>query len=321
MLIKANGDAIGTVSGGCLEADVMERAKRVLATGQAEVFTYDTTSHEDSVFSLNMGCRGVMRILMEAVNRASEIFSSIRWVNEHRDPRYSYVVVRSGENGKPPVGMRMSSEPDLVNDEFLDLAPAFRQLAEIVPNYEIVKVPGSSGELAIERIFPPVQVFILGAGADAVPLAEASYELGWQVNVCDHRPAFLTKERFPHSDLVSLDRESTPVWEVDDLTAFVVMNHSYDRDKAMLPGALRSRAFYVGALGPKKRTQQIQEELGYPFSEEELSRLRAPAGLDIGGDTPEAIAISIVAEIQSVFKHRSGGPLRDRQAPIYDRKQ
>ena len=88
----------------------------------------------------------------------------------------------------------------------------------------------------------------------------------------------------------------------------------------MLPGALRSNAFYVGALGPKRRTLQMLDELGNPFTKEELSLLRAPAGLDIGGDTPEAIAVSIVAEIQSVLKHRKGGPLRDREAPIYDRK-
>ena len=85
----------------------------------------------------------------------------------------------------------------------------------------------------------------------------------------------------------------------------------------MLAAALRSGAFDVGALGPKKRTEQILDDLDDEF---DLSRLRAPAGLDIGADTPEAIAISIIAEIQSVLKNRSGGPLRDRNAPIYDRK-
>ena len=131
----------------------------------------------------------------------------------------------------------------------------------------------------------------------------------------------MTEARFPNCDaLVSLDRDVAAEWDVDELTAFVLMNHNYDRDKAMLPGALRSSAFYVGALGPRKRTQQILSDLGDPFSDEELSRLRSPAGLDIGGDTPEAIAVSIVAEIQSVLKGRSGGPLRERNAPIYDRK-
>lgn len=85
MLIKANGDAVGTVSGGCLEADVLERAKRVIATGTAEVFTYDTTADENSVFSLNMGCRGVLRILLEAVDETSEIITAIRRSYENRE--------------------------------------------------------------------------------------------------------------------------------------------------------------------------------------------------------------------------------------------
>ena len=86
---------------------------------------------------------------------------------------------------------------------------------------------------------------------------------------------------------------------------------------AMLVASLQSKAFYVGALGPKKRTAQMLDELDETPDPE---RLRAPAELDIGAETPEAIAISIVAEVQSVLKHRNGGPLRDRQAPIYDRK-
>jgi xanthine dehydrogenase accessory factor len=320
MLIKANGDATGTVSGGCLEADVLERAKRVLETGRAEVFTYDTTTHEDSVFSLNMGCRGVLRVLMEAVDSSSETIRTIRSVYEDRKPVCGALVIRS-EIETLPVGRRIACDRQIA--ELPTITDDLRTFSDSASNYETVtySVGDSFVEAAFERIVPPVQLYIFGAGADAVPLAETGHQLGWEVNVCDHRPAFLTEERFPKCDaLVSLNRDVAQEWDVDELTAFVLMNHNYDRDKAMLPGALRSKAFYVGALGPKKRTQQIMEELGDPFSEDELSRLRAPAGLDIGGDTPEAIAISIIAEIQGVLKHRNGGPLRDRQAPIYDRK-
>jgi xanthine dehydrogenase accessory factor len=320
MLIKANGDATGTVSGGCLEADVLERAKRVLKTGRAEVFTYDTTTHEDSVFSLNMGCRGVLRVLMEAVDANSETVRAIRSVYQDRRHVCGAVVIRS-EIETLPVGRRIACDIEIV--ELPTIADDLRTFSDSASNYETVtySVGDSVVEAAFERIVPPVQLYIFGAGADAVPLAETAHQLGWKVNVCDHRPAFLTEERFPNGDaLVGLNRDVVPEWDVDELTAFVLMNHNYDRDKAMLPGALRSKAFYVGALGPKKRTQQMMAELGDPFSEDELSRLRAPAGLDIGGDTPEAISISIIAEIQSVLKHRTGGPLRDRQAPIYDRK-
>ncbi len=320
MLIKADGDATGTVSGGCLEADVLERAKRVLHTGRAEVFTYDTTTHEDSVFSLNMGCRGVLRVLMEAVDSSSETIRTIRSVYEDRKPVCGAVVIRS-EVESLPVGLRMGCDMQIV--ELPTIADDLRTFGDSRSNYETVTydIEGALIEAAFERIDPPVQLYIFGAGADAVPLAEVAHGLGWEVNVCDHRPAFLTEERFPKCDaLISLNRDVVPEWDADELTAFVLMNHNYDRDKSMLPGALRSRAFYVGALGPRKRTQQMLSELGDPFTAEELSRLRAPAGLDIGGDTPEAIAISIIAEIHSVLKHRMGGPLRDRQAPIYDRK-
>jgi xanthine/CO dehydrogenase XdhC/CoxF family maturation factor len=320
MLIKANGDATGTVSGGCLEADLMERAKRVLETGKAEVFTYDTTADENSVFNLNMGCRGVMRILLEAVGANSETIAAIRSVYEDRVAVCGAVVINS-ELESIAVGFRISLATQI--PELPSLLDDLRTFADSRSNYETdtYEVGGKFVEVAFERVSPPVQLYIFGAGADAVPLADAAHGLGWEVNVCDHRPAFLTAERFPKCDaLVSLDRDVAPEWDVDDLTAFVLMNHNYDRDKTMLPGALHSEAFYVGALGPKSRTQQMMSELGNPFTDAELSRFRAPAGLDIGGDTPEAIAVSIVAEIQSVLKHRSGGPLRDRQASIYDRK-
>lgn len=323
MLIKANGDAVGTVSGGCLEADVLERAKRVVKTGIAEVFTYDTTADENSVFSLNMGCRGVLRILLEAVDETSEIITAIRRSYENRERIECAVAIGVQGETHINIGKRFFAD-DVTNENALPgMIDGLGTFADSASNYQTIKYEIDSGfvEFTFELIKPPVQLFILGAGADAVPLADAGDALGWKVNVCDHRPAFLTEERFPKCDaLVSLDRDAKPEWDVDDLTAFVLMNHNYDRDRAMLAGALNSKAFYVGALGPKKRTQQMLDELGNAFTDDQLLRLRSPAGLDIGGDTPESIAVSIAAEIQSVLKHRGGGPLRDRNAPIYDRK-
>lgn len=323
MLIKANGDAVGTVSGGCLEADVLERAKRVVETGIAEVFTYDTTADENSVFSLNMGCRGVLRILLEAIDETNEIITALRRSYENRERIECAVAIGVQGETHINIGQRFFAE-DVTNENALPgMIDDLGTFADSASNYQTIRYEIDDGfvEFAFELIRPPVQLYILGAGADAVPLADAGDALGWKVNVCDHRPAFLTEERFPKCDaLVSLDRDAKPEWDVDDLTAFVLMNHNFDRDKAMLSGALNSKAFYVGALGPKKRTKQMLDELGNVFTGDQLLRLRSPAGLDIGGDTPESIAVSIAAEIQSVLKHRGGGPLRDRNAPIYDRK-
>lgn len=263
MLILGGGEHYGTVSGGCLEADVLERAKKVLATGESEVFTYDTTGNEASVFSLNMGCRGVIEILLEPIGKTSPLIEEMRAAYEHR--------------------------------------------------------------VASENILPPIAVLLYGAGADAIPFVRIASEIGWQVAVHDHRPAFLTDERFPAADKLirqNVDEPLSPV-DADSRTAGVIMTHNYTRDRVILPALLRSNVFYVGALGPKRRTEQLLGELaaaGDNFTETELSRLYAPVGLDIGADTPEAIAASIAAEIQSVLKNRGGGHLRERQGSIYDRK-
>ena len=331
MLMLAGGETFGTVSGGCLEADVLERAKKVLASGQAEVFTYDTTADENSVFSLNMGCRGVMRILIEPVGRDAGVIAKLNDVYKNRRPMAAAVVINAGSTD-----LGVSERVYLAGSTFGD--PHF--LLENVPQLrdDLFTFNGSSSifetieydaegdvvEFAFETLRPPVQLVILGAGADAVPLAAIGHEIGWQVRVYDHRPAFLTSERFPDADdLVMLDRDADASLVVDAQTAIVAMNHNYDRDKALIAAALGTEAFYLGALGPKKRTAQILDELkesGETFLPAQMEKLCSPAGLDIGGDSPETIAVAIIAEIQSVLKQRGGGPLRVREAPIYDRK-
>jgi len=262
MLILPDGGTAGTVSGGCLEADVLERAKLVLETGRPEIFTYDTTENESSVFSLNMGCRGVVRIKLEAIDKDSGIIAKM-------DAAYH-------------------------------------------------------GRTASDGLVPPIALLLFGAGNDAIPMANIASDLGWPVTVHDHRPAYLTKERFPSAEtLIYQAADESPQVVADELTAAVIMTHNYSRDRLILPELLRSSSFYIGALGPKRRTEQLLEELsvaGEVFTREQLARLYAPVGLDIGADTPEAIALSIAAEVQSVLKKRGGSHLRDRQGSIYDRK-
>ena len=259
MLIRSDGQTIGTVSGGCLEADVLERAKKVLDSGEAEVFTYDTTGNEDSVFSLNMGCRGVIDIRLEPIGKDSPPIAEMRAAYERRE--------------------------------------------------------------ASDNVQVPIAVMLYGAGADAVPFVRIAAELGWQVTVHDHRPAYLTPERFPDAhDLIPQVVDETPVLNSDNRTAAVIMTHNYTRDRYILPAALNSDAFYIGALGPKSRTEQLLDEIDGSFTPDQLALLYAPAGLDIGADTPEGIALSIIGEIQSVLTTRGGGHLRNRQGSIYDRK-
>ncbi len=164
---------------------------------------------------------------------------------------------------------------------------------------------------------------IFGAGADAIPLAEIAALLGWQITIVDHRPAFLTEERFRAAKNLILNNSENFSEKIaaDSQTVAIVMTHNYERDRAILSALLKSEAFYIGALGPKRRTENLLQELserGERFNGKQLRKLFAPVGLDIGADTPEAIALSIVAEIQSVLKNRAGGFLRERKSSIYN---
>lgn len=326
MLIDKNGFGIGTVSGGCLEADVLERAREVLQTGEATVITYDTTKDEDSIFGLGMGCRGIVRILLEEVSNENIFFELLRTALEERKPlTMATLISTSAENQR--VGARYfrqdskivinavnSHIPDELQSKLRDFA-AERAAARV----ETL----DSGEVFFETIRPPVNLLLFGAGYDALPLVKFAKELGWRVAVVDHRPAYSNPRRLPEADEIFTKnvQDLDDAFFQDENSVAVIMTHNYNRDREILPRLLNSKCLYVGALGPKKRTEKILAETNEIFSAESLEKLHAPVGLDIGADTPEAIALSIVAEIQAVLKEREGGFLRRRQGSIYGRSE
>ncbi len=326
MLIGENGEMRGTVSGGCLEADVLERASRVLQTGTTEVFTYDTTSHADSVFSLNMGCRGVIRILLERPNL--DFINFCRRLRQTRHSGLAAALIGREENANDcKIGARMVfDEGKIITNQF---SPAITE--NLLPDCLIVLQEKKSkllknafGEFFLEFIPSSVSLIIFGAGADAIPVAETAKNLGWHTTIIDHRAAFANKVRFPAADEIIITRaenlETNLV--IDEKTVAVVMSHNYEHDKNVLRFLLNSDARYIGALGPKRRTENILREwreTGENFSDKQLNRLYAPIGLDIGADAPESIALSIIAEIKSVLTERNGGFLRRRIGSIYNR--
>jgi xanthine/CO dehydrogenase XdhC/CoxF family maturation factor len=335
MLILESGQTFGTVSGGCLETDVMHRAKQVINSGMSQLFTYDTNSAEDSIFSLNMGCRGVIRILLEPLSKL--YFEALREkLGAHRD-FISSVIISSNDEVNFPVGKRsyIQAEPDTAAAVVAASAGAGsiahehaginKDLEKIYPGSSVYKTENSEIEVFFERIKPPVSLLIFGAGADAVPLAEIAKNIGWRISVVDHRPAFAAKDRFPDADNIFIERPESLNGNlgVDENTVAVVMSHNYENDKHILNYLLESPVTYIGALGPKKRTNELLSKLsgdGKSYSAEQLKKLFAPVGLDIGATTPEGIALSIIAEIQSFLAGRNGGFLRDRNGSIYDRK-
>ncbi len=324
MLIDENGYSVGTVSGGCLEADVLEHAKKVLETGEPTVITYDTTKDENSVFGLSMGCRGIVRILLEKVSDENVYFDFLRGVFNDRK-NFTMATLISSKTKNFNVGMRVFQQGSKITVNGLsshissDLLERIKQIStEILPEIETFDF----GEVFFETIDPPINLLLFGAGYDALPLIDFAKEIGWRVTAIDHRAAFADKERLPKADEIIVSNSEDLPDEIfaDETSVAVVMTHNYDRDREILRRLMNSKCQYIGALGPKKRTEKLLTEIGGNCDETWLAKLYAPVGLDIGADTPEAIALSIIAEIQAVLANRKGGFLRERRGSIYGRQ-
>jgi xanthine/CO dehydrogenase XdhC/CoxF family maturation factor len=175
-----------------------------------------------------------------------------------------------------------------------------------------------------EFIPPAVSLVIIGAGNDIMPLVAMSAILGWKTTVIDGRPAYAKKERFPASCNVLLAKPEQVIDQVpiNDRTAIVLMTHNYNYDLAMLELLSKKEIMYTGMLGPKKKLDRMRAELsekGIDLTPVQLSRIHSPVGLDIGAETPEEIALSILAEIKTVFAAAKAISLKEYAEPIHNR--
>ena len=331
MLIHADGSTTGAVSGGCLEADIRLRATRLLSGGQATTVRYDTTPDDDIVFGVGGGCRGIVHVLLERVERDApgSLPALLARAQDQRKSVRLATVIQSEGDSAPAVGARLAGiegEEATGNVEWPDLAVFLeREMRQSQPDAppRIVewRSDGRSARAFVEILPPPIPLVLFGGGVDAAPVAAFARGLGWHVTVYDHRAAYVTEARFPTAD----ERVCAPPEECDtrlslgEETLAIVMTHSYHHDRELLRRLLTKPLRYLAVLGPRSRTRQIVEEIQQDtlLSEEAIRVLRSPAGLDIGAESPEEIALSIVAEMQATLTARCGGMLADRPGPIH----
>lgn len=308
MVVHTGGTTVGAVSGGCLEADVVARTPGVLAAGVPELIRYDTRATDDVLLGLGMGCQGIIELLLEPLRGSSlrEAADFYARLARRRDAVTLLTLVRPVEGS--PIGSRLLVDADGAP---LEGDRALMQFAEHV---------------AREDIAPAISLVVCGGGTDAIPLARLAASMGWHITLVDHRAAFATTERFPGVDAVvciNLTHENERLEEqvvIDSRTMAVVMAHSAVHDRAYLHAMLAAGAAYIGVLGPRRRTLELLGE-ERPVDDAHIPpNVYSPAGLDLGAETPEEIALSIVAEIAAVSAERAGGMLRDRRGPIHDRR-
>jgi xanthine dehydrogenase accessory factor len=294
LLVLSDGRRLGSISGGCLEDDIVLRANKVLQDGQPVVVTYDTTDENDIVWGVGLGCQGVVRVFIESISTER--------------PRWIPILTQNRVT-------RCSTALSVVHGEdFTDLRAT--HLTEDLP-------PGMVKHAVFEEVIaPPPSLFIFGAGDDARPLVRLAKEVGWYVTVSDSRAAYATRPRFPEADgiIVAPAEEANDRLALDEKSFVVLMTHRFAEDAKLLPLLLSQPLAYVGVLGPRKRTDRLLTQLsgeGFVALPETLERLFAPVGLDLGSTTPETIALSILAELQSGLTKRTPIHLRDRGAPIH----
>jgi xanthine dehydrogenase accessory factor len=293
MLVLPNGETIGSISGGCLERDVIAHAEKIRGSGKAVLLSYDTTSEEDVLMGVGLGCKGVIEILLE-----TRVSAKLEFIAKLFEERRSGVVATTIRG-------------DVGNVEFP--AEKFEK--------STTKAMEDGSEIFYEVIHAPALLFIFGAGFDAIPLARFANGLGFEVTVVDRRPAYAVKERFPEADaVVVLAPEEIGKLPLNDRSVAVVMSHHYVSDRDYLKGLLGKPLRYLGVMGPRRRAEKMLEEFraeGILAGEELLARMHNPIGLDIGAEGPEQIALAILAEITTVLSGHGGGILREKKGPIH----
>lgn len=295
MIITCDGWIAGCVSGGDLEADLGRRAW-ALTEQRPALVRYETA--------------GIVDILLERFD--PEALDPIALADDWmRAQRRGAIATRIA--GGELVRMALADDGTLVGKAVFELS---RELAGAIATGETRIHAHRGHDYLIEAIRPAPRLFVLGTGHDAVPVVELARRLGWEVIVSARHLGHGIRERFTAADAIVIGEPEEIAAQIDasDRALAVVMSHDLELDRENLGMLMSSRAIYIGVLGPRTRTEGLLAELGH---RERDQRLHAPVGLELGAETPDEIALSIVSEIQAVLARSPATHLREHLGAIH----
>jgi xanthine dehydrogenase accessory factor len=328
LAVSVAGEVVGSVSGGCVEGAVYELAQEVRQSGQPVMQTYGVS--DDAAFEVGLTCGGIIDLFVEPVSKQrypelAEVAAAIR----AGDP----VAVVTVISGPGVVGARRIVRPDgpgtgtLGAGDRLDQAVDDDARGMLAQGLTGVRHYGEHGErrlddlsVFVQSFAPPPRMLVFGAIDFAAAVARAGKFLGYRVTVCDARPIFATRARFPDADEVVVDwpHRYLASTEVDQRTVICVLTHDPKFDVPVLEVALRRPAAYIGAMGSRRTHEDRLARLREAgMTEDELARLRSPIGLDLGARTPEETAVSVAAELIQLRWGGSGQPLTGTTGRIH----
>jgi xanthine dehydrogenase accessory factor len=297
LAVTASGELAGSVSGGCVESEVVEAAQEILRGGEPRLLTYGIS--DDLALTVGLPCGGEIDIWVDEPDE--ELLTRLEQIV--RQERHA-VVLTDLEDGS----------------QRLVVAGKDPQADELIRGGHSRIVEFEGRRVFADVFGPPPRLFVYGAVDTAEALCAAAKAIGWRTIVADARGRFATVERVPSADevLVAWPEEALERVEPDHATAIVVLTHDDKFDLPLLTAALRTDAFYIGALGSRRNQERRRERLlEAGVDEEAADRIRGPAGLDIGAHTPAETAVSMLAEILAVRAGREGGPLKSAAGRIH----
>jgi xanthine dehydrogenase accessory factor len=297
LAVSASGDLAGSVSGGCVESEVVEAAQEVLRGGDPRLLTFGIS--DELALTVGLPCGGEIDVWVDEPDPAL----LARLEDVVRDERHAVVLTDLDDGSQRLV---VSGE-DARADELIRGGHS-----------RVVELDGR--RIFADVLGPPPRLFVYGAVDTAEALCAAAKALGWRTIAADARGRFATRERLPSADevIVAWPEEALARVQPDHATAILVLTHDDKFDLPLLTAALETDAFYVGALGSRRNQERRRERLlEAGVDDEALDRVRGPAGLDIGAQTPTETAVSMLAEILAVRAGREGGPLKSAAGRIH----
>jgi xanthine/CO dehydrogenase XdhC/CoxF family maturation factor len=321
----------GSVSGGCLEGDVQRNGWMRTRDGKPAVLTYDASSGDDDDVraAFGLGCDGAVDVLLERAGihgRIDALEVAERCIKQQR--RGAVATVYRSEDPVIHAGSRMALVAGGSLELELDPIAAQTREAIAADMARVLETGTTLGraydtaqgriDVLVEAMLPPPRLFLFGAGHDALPIAQLARGVGWDVVVCSPQPKYATRERFGSLAEVTFAAPPEIAAKINatDRAVCVVCGHHYNRDRDSLAVIVGTRTRYIGVLGPRPRTARMFGELCVGIDD---PRLHAPIGLDLHAETPQEIALAIIAEIQQTLATASATSLRDRGGAIHDR--
>lgn len=296
MMISGLGQRLGMLSGGCLEADIQRHAKRVMADQRALTLTYDATDEEDLTFQLGIGCGGVVHILLQPVIKE----------NAYLGLKELFTALETRQQG---LYYQCINPDDGVAQGYFELAEGEKQWS-LNRRTQLLEQGGC--RWLQTHINPEPHLLIAGAGGDAVPVYQMAKQLGWSVSLWDPRPANARREYFQHADFILRDsaKRLAEFCHTQHVSSVIMMAHSVELDSQVLRALAPVPLNYLGMLGPAHRRAEIFAESGIKKTDI-TAPIFGPVGLNIGGETPESVALSMLSEMHASLCDRDGRSLSE----------